>query len=93
MQNPTSIELGNNDSIVITKNGKVVGFIEVICVRNGNTELLANPVGYSAPWSERSSVEPILNSFSTTLSTKVESLNDLASAENFINYMKSKVSA
>ena len=91
MQNPTTIELGDNDSIVITKNGKVVGFVEVQRVRNGNTELLANPVTCSGDWMKPAQ-EIIFNSFATTLATNVKSVDDLASAENFINFM-TKVSA
>ena len=91
MQNPTTIELGDNDSIVITRNGKVVGFVEVQRVRNGNTELLANPVTCSGDWMKPAQ-EVIFNSFATTLATNVKSVDDLASAENFINFMN-KVSA
>jgi hypothetical protein len=91
MQNPTTIELGDNDSIVITKNGKVVGFVEVQRVRNGDTELLANPVTCSGDWMKPAQ-EVIFNSFATTLATNVKSVDDLASAENFINFMN-KVSA
>jgi len=82
---PTVIELGAADSVVITKNGKVVGFVEVKRVRNGNTELLANPVGFygwEVPQDER-----VYNSFATTLATEVDSLDDLASASNFIKFM------
>lgn len=91
MKNPTTIELGDNDSIVITKNGKVVGFVEVQRIRNGNTELLANPVTCSGDWMKPAQ-EVIFNSFATTLATNVKSVDDLASAENFINFMN-KVSA
>ena len=90
---PTVIELGCADAVVITKDGKVVGFVEVQRVRNGNTELLANPVTCSRDWSKPSQEEKeIYNSFATTLATSVDSLDDLASAQNFINFMN-KVSA
>jgi hypothetical protein len=83
---PTVIELGAADSVVITKDGKVVGFVEVKRVRNGNTELLANPVcvsrNYMAP-----NEESVYNSFATTSATDVDSLEDLASASNFIKFM------
>jgi hypothetical protein len=92
MKNPTTIELGDNDSIVITKNGKVVGFVEVMRIRNGNTELLANPVNCSGDWMKPAQ-EVVFNSFSTTLATSVDSVDDLASAENFINFMNKKAVA
>jgi len=67
---PTVIELGAADSVVITKDGKVVGYVEVQRIRNGNTELLAHPVcvsrNYMAP-----SEETVYNSFATTLATDV----------------------
>ena len=91
MQNPTTIELGDNDSIVITKNGKVVGFVEVTRVRNGNTELLANPVTFYQWYGD--SENSIFNSFSTTLATNVKSIEHIESAENFINYMNNKAVA
>lgn len=91
MQNPTTIELGDNDSIVITKNGKVVGFVEAR-ERFGRMELCANPVTYSGNWMMPQE-ERIYNSFSTTGATNVDSKDDLASAENFINYMNKKVVA
>jgi hypothetical protein len=83
---PTVIELGSADSVVITKDGKVVGFVEVKRVRNGNTELLANPVCLSGNWMAPDS-ERVYNSFATTLATEVDSLDDLASASNFIKFM------
>ena len=82
---PTVIELGSADSVVITKDGKVVGFVEVKRVRNGNTELLANPVSFSK-W-EVPSEERVFNSFATTMATEVDSLQDLASAQNFVKFM------
>lgn len=82
---PTVIELGAADSVVITKDGKVVGFVEVKRVRNGNTELLANPVSFSK-W-EVPSEERVFNSFATTMATEVDSLQDLASAQNFVKFM------
>jgi len=88
---PTVIELGCADAVVITKDGKVVGFVEVQRVRNGNTELLAHPVTCSGDWMKPAQ-EVIFNSFATTLATSVDSLDDLASAQNFINFMN-KVSA
>lgn len=91
MENPTTIELGDNDSVVITKNGKVIGFIEVQRVRNGNTELLANPVTFSQWYGNRDN--SIFNSFATTLATNVPSIENIESAENFIKYMSGKVVA
>ena len=82
---PTVIELGAADSVVITRNGKVVGFVEVQRIRNGNTELLAHPVG-SWKW-EASDEDRVHNSFATTLATEVDSPADLASASNFIKFM------
>jgi hypothetical protein len=90
MLNPIVIELGDSDSIVITKNGKVVAFVDVEKERNGNTRLLANPVSYYNWETDRDT--HVHNSFATTLATSVDSLDDLASAENFIRFM-TKVSA
>ena len=82
MKNPAMIELGDNDSIVITKNGKVIGFVEVRRERNNAVELCANPVTYYNYASDNS----IFNSFSTTMATNVERLDDLE-AENFVALM------
>jgi alkylhydroperoxidase family enzyme len=82
---PTVIELGAADSVVITRQGKVVGFVEVKRERNGNVELLANPVCYYDWATDRDN--HVLNSFATTLATEVDSADDLASASNFINFM------
>lgn len=92
MQNPTTIELGNHDSIVITKDGKVVGFVQVKRVFNNNVELVANPVTYSGNWN-RPQEERIYHSFATTGATNVETPEDLATAENFIALMNKKVVA
>lgn len=85
MLNPTVIDLDGFDSVVITKNGKVVAFVEVKRERNGNVELLANPVCYYDWTTDRDT--HVLNSFATTLATEVDSPEDLASASNFINFM------
>jgi hypothetical protein len=86
MLNPTVIELGDSDSVVITRNGKVVGFVEVQRIRNGNVELLANPVICSGDW-DMPPQEVTFNSFATTMATNVRIPENLASAENFINFM------
>lgn len=91
MQNPITIEIANNDSIVITKNGTVVAFVEVQRERNGNVELCAHPVNFYT-WSNPYATSTY-HSFSTTLATQVESPDDVASAENFINFMNKKVVA
>jgi len=83
---PTVIELGIADEVVITRNGKVVGYVEVKRESNNAVELLANPVVCPQDWSKPAQ-EAIYNSFSTTLATYVESPDDMASAQNFINFM------
>lgn len=83
---PTVIELGAADSVVITRNGKVVGFVEVKRERNNAVELLANPVCLPNNWMLPDS-ERIYNSFATTGATNVNSVEDLASAQNFIKFM------
>ena len=82
---PAVIELGAAESVVITRDGKVVGYVELKRIRNNNTELLAHPVGY-CKW-EASSEDRVYNSFATTLATEVDSPADLASAQNFIKFM------
>ncbi len=82
---PTVIELGSDDSVLITRNGKVIGFVEILRERNNAVELLAHPVicsGFEVPSEER-----VFNGFATTLATEVRSLDDLASASNFIKFM------
>ena len=90
MENPTTIELGDNDSIIITKNGKVVGFVEAR-ERFGKMELCANPVIFYN-WMINSETH-VFNSFSTTGATNVDSPEQLASVENFLNYMNKKAVA
>lgn len=87
MKNPTTIELGDNDSIVITKNGKVIGMVELHRERNNAVELCAYPVTFSN-WRNG---ESIFNSFSTTMAINVERLEDLDSAENFLAFVKKAV--
>jgi hypothetical protein len=92
MLNPTVIELGSADSVVITRNGKVVGFVEVKRdARENFIELLANPVAVYDNWF-KPDAERVSHSFATTGATEVASVEDLASAENFIRFM-TKVSA
>ena len=90
MENPTTIELGDNDSIIITKNGKVVGFVEAR-ERYGKMELCANPVTFYNWMTDREF--HVFNSFSTTGATNVDSFEELASVENFLTYMNKKVVA
>ena len=82
---PTVIELGAADSVVITRNGKVVGFVEVKRERNNAVELLANPVTCYNWETDRET--HVFNSFATTLATNVDSPDDIASASNFIKFM------
>ena len=88
MQNPTTIELGDNDSIVITKNGMVIGFVQLARVQNDNIELVANPVTFFSSTPLKKSV---FNSFSTTLATNVPNIENIKSAKNFTEYMNKKV--
>jgi hypothetical protein len=67
-----------------------VAFVEIQRERNGNIELLANPVNFSKWGTPEIN---IFHSFATTLATSVDSLDDLASAENFINFMNKKAVA
>ncbi len=88
MENPSVIEIGDNDSIIITKQGKVVGFVEVARSTKDRVEMVANPVtSYNSVYHEYN----IFNSFSTTLATNVKRVEDIESADNFIKFMKSKV--
>jgi hypothetical protein len=87
MLNPTVIDLDGFDSVVITRNGKVVGFVEVKRdARENFIELLANPVALYNNWMASDS-ERVSHSFATTGATEVSSADDLASAQNFINFM------
>ena len=90
---PTVIELGAADSVVITRNGKVVGYVEVKRdARENFIELLANPVAVYDNW-VKPNEERVSHSFATTGATEVSSVEDLASAQNFVNFMNSKVVA
>jgi hypothetical protein len=89
MENPSVIEIGDNDSIIITKQGKVVGFIDVKSNTQDRVEMVANPVtsyNFYREWN-------IFNSFATTMATNVKSVEDIESADNFIKFMKNKVKA
>ena len=84
---PTVIELGAADSVVITRNGKVVGYVEVKRdARENFIELLANPVAVYSNWM-LPDAERVSHSFATTGATEVASADDLASAQNFIKFM------
>jgi hypothetical protein len=88
MKNPTTIEIGNSDSIVITKDGKVVGFVKVKKF-NDNIEMVANPVTFYNYYQPRE--KNIFNSFATTGATNVDKIEDIESAENFIQFMNKEV--
>ena len=90
MEKTTTVELGDNDSIIITKNGKVVGFVEAH-EWYGKMELRANPVTYYNWMTDRET--HVFNSFSTTSATNVDSPEELASVQNFLNYMNKKAVA
>ena len=90
MENPTTIEIGNSDSIVITKEGQVVGFVQVKQFNNA-VEMVANPVTFYQWYGDREN--SIFNSFATTMATNVKSIEDIESADNFIKFMQSKVKA
>lgn len=84
---PTVIELGAADSVVITRNGKVVGYVQVKRdARENFIELLANPVAVYDNWFKPNE-ERVSHSFATTGATEVGSVEDLASAKNFIKFM------
>ena len=87
MEKATVIEINENDSIVITKNGKVVGFVEVKPNRyDERVEMVANPVTSYDFYRDRE--QNIYNSFATTGATNFPDIEDISSAENFIKAMK-----
>lgn len=89
MINPTVVEFGNKDSIVITKNGKVVGFVKLKKEYEKNVELVAYPVAFHK-WGFNQE-EWVYNSFATTMAIQVDTPSDIASADNFINMMNEEV--
>jgi hypothetical protein len=87
MEKATVVEIGQNDSIVITKNGKVVGFVEVKPNRyDERVEMVANPVTSYDFYRDRE--QNVFNSFATTGATNFKDAEDISSAENFIKAIK-----
>lgn len=86
MKNPAIVAIDDNDSIVITRDGMVVGFVK-IKIRdtfNGGekVEMVANPV-CSYGWNR---TDEVFNDFATTMATNVPKIEDME-VENFIKYM------
>jgi hypothetical protein len=81
MKNGTVIEIGPFESIVITKNGQVVGFVEVKRQYENSVELVANPVTSYDFYRDRE--QNIYNSFATTGATNFKNVEDISSAQNF----------
>jgi hypothetical protein len=86
MEKATVIEINQNDSIVITKNGQVIGFVEVERKYGDSVKLVAHPVESYEFGRDRK--ENVFNSFATTMATNFPDIEDILSAENFIKAMK-----
>ena len=83
-----TIELGSNESIAITKNGVVIGFVTVKRQSNNSVELLGQAVNFdswNAPmesWTH--------NSFACGMSIKA-TVEEMSSADQFISAINENV--
>lgn len=78
-----TIEIGNNDSIVITHNGKAIGFVRVREIRgNGHVELVGAPINFNNY--EYTMDKHTYNSFACTGTISCDTPEEMATADNFI---------
>jgi hypothetical protein len=86
MQNTVTVETSELDSIVLTKNGVVVGFVKVKKF-NDAMEFVGSPV--STKWGL--GLPMIHNSFACSGSILAESLDEISSDVNFLDAMTKAV--